>query len=105
LGRAHAVGRFCRARLRRAPIPRPASKLSIQMCWRCRRACVPTCRGASRRCSMPRMSQKDIASHRLAPPGLRIWSWRHGGAERCQSVDAVARLGLRAVKQSLDIAA
>jgi len=48
---------------------------------------------------------KDIASHRLAPPGLRIWSWRHGGAERCQSVDAVARLGLRAVKQSLDIAA
>src|SRR6476659_5619270 len=34
LGRAHAAGRFCRARLRRAPIPRPASKLSIQMCWR-----------------------------------------------------------------------
>ena len=38
-----------RARRDCAPVPRPASKSSIQMCWRCRRACVPTCRGASRR--------------------------------------------------------
>ena len=104
LGRAHAVGRFCRARLRRAPIPRPPQN------YRSRCAGVagePAYRRAAahRGAARCRECRKDIASHRLAPPGLRIWSWRHGGAERCQSVDAVARLGLRAVKQSLDIAA
>jgi len=38
---------------------------------------------------------KDIASHRLAPPGLRIWSWRHGGAaiskRRCRGSTGPSR--------------